>query len=117
MTYIKQKPAQPSFSQKGFAGYTFPLKNNNVQISFIDSTQGHDNFVISKETTYCYYILEGSGYFEINGAKYSVKPSDLIEVPPKAEFAYSGKMKLLLIMNPPWFEGSAEVVKRNEEVK
>jgi mannose-6-phosphate isomerase-like protein (cupin superfamily) len=61
--------------------------------------------------------LDGRGFFVIKNKKYAVKTGMLIEVPSKTEYTYSGRMKLLLIMNPPWFKGNDKLTKRNSSVK
>ena len=108
---------QPAFSQKGLKGYAYPLKNKNVEIYYVDVTQGHDNYIISKICTHIYYVLEGEGVFELDGKKTNMKKGELIEIPPNVEYAYSGNMRLLLIMNPPWFEGNEEIIRKNPSVK
>ena len=115
--YIRKKPNKPTFSQKGLDGYKFPLSNEEVEVGFVDVKKGHDNYIISKKITHIYYILEGKGFFDIEGVRHDVKPGMLIEIPPNVEYAYSGKMKLLLIMNPPWFEGNEIITKKNPSVK
>ncbi len=114
--YVKKKPDEPTFSQKGLSGYKFPLSNKNVEVGFVDVRKGHDNYIISKKITHIYYILEGEGFFDIDGKKYDVKPGMLIEIPSNVEYAYSGSMKLLLIMNPPWSEDNEEITKKNPSV-
>jgi len=74
------------------------------------------SILISKKITHIYFILEGEGFFDINGEKKEVKKGMLVEVPPNVEYVYSGKMKLLLITNPPWFEGNEEFTKDNPAV-
>lgn len=110
-------PTEPTIKQKGLKGYQFPLKNKEVEIYYVDVTQGHDNCIISKECTHIYYILEGMGEFCLNGKINKVEKGSMIEIPPHVEFTYSGEMKLLLTMNPPWFEGNSETVKKNPNVR
>lgn len=117
LKFIKNIPKAPSFSQKGLKGYKFSLENKNIEVYFIDSAQGHDTFIISKKCTHIYYILFGKGFFTINKKKYRVKKDDLVEVPPKIEYTYSGKMKIILIMNPPWFTGNEKITKMNPAIK
>jgi len=100
--YIYQKPAEPSFSRGAFDGYNFPISNTDIEIKFIDSKTGHGRKVVSDSITHIYYILEGSGEFEINGKIYSTSCGELVEIPPKNIFNYTGKMKMLLIMEPPF---------------
>lgn len=115
--FIRKKPDKPSFSQKGLDGYTFPLNNENLEVNFVDVKRGHDNYIISKKITHIYYILEGEGFFDIDGEKIQVKPRMMVEVPPNIEYAYSGEMKILLIMNPPWFKENEIITRNNPFVK
>jgi mannose-6-phosphate isomerase-like protein (cupin superfamily) len=117
VNFIRKKSDKPTFSQKGLDGFQFPLENKNVEVYFVDVKKGHDTFIISKKITHIYYILEGEGFFTINGERIDVKEGSVVEVPPDIEYTYSGSMKLLLIMNPPWFEGNEEVTKKNPSVE
>jgi mannose-6-phosphate isomerase-like protein (cupin superfamily) len=117
MPYVLTIPPSPSFALKGLKGYQFePLKNQELDIYFVDVEKGHDTFIISKKITRIYYILEGKGYFTIDNQRYDVEPSMIVEVPPNVEYSYSGTMKLLLISNPRWFKGNEEVTKKNPDV-
>lgn len=109
--FIYQKPEKPSFSRNGFAGYNFAVENKNLEIYFIDSRTGHGRKAISGSITHLYYILEGSGEFEIENKIYPVSQGEVVEVPPKHAFNYTGEMKALLIMEPPY---SPEEVKETE---
>jgi len=114
--FVRKLKDNPSFSQKGLDGYRFPLSNKEIEIYFVDVKKGHDTYIISKKITHIYYVLEGEGFFDIGGGKTQVKPGMLIEVPPNIEYSYSGKMKVLLIMSPPWFKGNEEITKKNPSV-
>lgn len=99
--YVYQKPEGPSFSTGGADGFTFSIKNKKVEIDFIDCKTGHGRKVISDTLTHVYYILEGSAEFEIDDKFYHVSSGELVEIPSKHSFNYVGKMKALLIMEPP----------------
>lgn len=114
--FIRKLKDKPSFSQKGLDGYRFPLGNKEVEVYLVDIKQGHNTYFISKKITHIYYILGGEGFFDIGGKKIQVKSGMLIEAPPNIEYTYSGKMKVLLIMNPPWFKGNEEITKKNPSV-
>lgn len=116
MTYTLIHPEKPTFEQKGLSGFQFPTKNKDVEVYFVDVEKGHDKFIISKKITHMYYILEGTGFFIINNKQYDITPGMLVEVPPDVEFCFSGKMKLLLIMNPPFFPENEEIIKKNPDV-
>jgi mannose-6-phosphate isomerase-like protein (cupin superfamily) len=117
MSYVFRLPSSPSFEGKGLTGFQFqPLRNQELEIHFVDVTTGHDTFLRSKKITRIYYVIDGKGYFIIDDQKYDVEPGVLVEVPPRVEYSYSGTMKLLLISNPRWFKGNDEVTKKNPDV-
>ena len=115
--YICNLSSEPIFTQKGLACYPFEIQSPDVQVKVIDVETGHDTYIVCKKCTHIFYVIEGEGSFEIDDTLYSVKPHMLIEVPPHVEFTYTGKMKLLLIMNPHWFEGNEEIIRENPNVK
>jgi SAM-dependent methyltransferase/quercetin dioxygenase-like cupin family protein len=101
----------------GLFGYTFgPLNQKDLEIYYIEVEKGHDTFIISKKITRTYYVLCGSGYFTIADRKYDVSPGMLVEVPPKVEYSYSGKMKLIAVSKPRWFHGNDTHTKWNPDV-
>ncbi len=117
MPYVLTLPTSASFVLKGLKGYQFePVKNQELDIYFLDVEKGHDTFIRSKKITRIYYVLEGKGYFSIENERYDVGPGMLVEVTPNLEYSYSGTMKLLLISNPRWFSGNEEVTKKNPDV-
>lgn len=115
--YIKNLPAQPTYEQRGLKGYKLALQNKDMEIYYVDVSQGHDNYEISKKCTHIYYILEGEGSFEIDGKISIVKIGELIEIPPQVEYTFWGEMKLLMIMSPPFFAGDGKVTRPNPNVK
>src|ERR1700739_74831 len=118
MRYLHSLPASASFSSTGLAGYIFgPLKYPGIEVCYIDVTQGHDTFQISRKITRLYYVLSGSGYFTIAGERHEVGPGALVEVPPGLEYSYSGTMKLIAFMKPRWFAGNDTATKWNPDVK
>jgi mannose-6-phosphate isomerase-like protein (cupin superfamily) len=114
--YLKQIPDTPTFTQEGLQGFQYPLELKQFEVYFVDSTKGHDDFVIAEGLTHTYYILEGNGTFEIGADIVNVSAGNMLEIPPKIEFSYSGKMKLLLLMSPPFAEGKVESTKPNSKV-
>jgi mannose-6-phosphate isomerase-like protein (cupin superfamily) len=116
MSYPLNLPEKETFAQRGLKGYRYPTINKEIEIYYVDVKKGHDTFIISKTITHMYYILEGNGYFVIDGQKYNVRSGMFLEVPPNIEYSYSGTMKVLLIMNPPWFEGNETITKKNPDI-
>lgn len=115
--FICDIPEQPKYSQRGLKGYKYPIQNNSVELFNVDVWEGHDTYIISKECTHIYYIIEGKGIFDIESVNYNITSGMVIEVPPNIEYTYTGKFKALLIMNPPWFEGNEIILRENPLVK
>jgi chemotaxis methyl-accepting protein methylase len=98
-------------------GYTFgPLRQKGLEIYHIESEKGHDTFMVSRRIARTYYVLSGSGHFIINDQRYPVGAGILVEVPPRMEFSYSGKMTLLCLSIPRWFSGNDRFTKWNPDV-
>ncbi len=116
MKPIKKLSKKAAYSQKGVNGYKFPLTNKDAEVYLVDVKNGHDNYLISKKIIHTYYIISGKGVFDIGGNLYKVKARDLIEAKPKIEYTYSGKMKMLLIMTPPYHKGNDILTRKNPAV-
>jgi len=92
---------------------------------FIDCTEGQDAYTYDRGSTSTYYVLEGSGVFEIGGRaieqngtttivdskKQSVTKGDIIVIPKNTIFYYSGNMKLMEKMEPNFVAENVQVVK------
>jgi chemotaxis methyl-accepting protein methylase len=117
LSYIHTLPTSASFTGKGFLGYTFGhLQHKDIEILYVESEKGHDTFFISRKLTRIYYVLTGNGYFTMNGNRCAVGPGMLVEVPPRVEYTYSGKMTLLAVCTPRWKRGNEIITKWNPEV-
>jgi chemotaxis methyl-accepting protein methylase/mannose-6-phosphate isomerase-like protein (cupin superfamily) len=117
MRYTHSLPPTPSFEGKGLSGYTFgPLQQKDLEVYYIEVEKGHDTFMVSKRIARTYYVVSGSGFFTIGDRRHDVGPGMLVEVPPKVEFSYSGKMKLIGFCKPRWFDGNDRHTKWNPEV-
>jgi SAM-dependent methyltransferase len=116
MAYIHSLPPIPSFDGKGLFGYTFgSLQQKDVDVYYIVVDGGHDTFMISRKITRIYYVIEGGGYFTIDHKEYNVGSGMLVEVPPKVEYSYSGRMKLIAFARPRWFAGNDTHTKWNRD--
>jgi chemotaxis methyl-accepting protein methylase len=117
LPYIHTLPTSASFAGKGLLGYAFgPLRHKDIEILYVESEKGHDTFFISKRLTRFYYVLTGTGYFTMNGNRYVVAPGMLVEVPPRVEYTYSGRMTLLVLGTPGWRPGNEIATKWNRDV-
>ena len=109
-------PLEATFVQRGLRGYRYPLKLQSSEFYLIESEHGHDDFVKSPDITHLYYVIEGAGVFMVDDERIPVESGSCIEIPPGATFAYSGKMRLLLFMSPPFSDGRVEVVRENPDI-
>jgi SAM-dependent methyltransferase/mannose-6-phosphate isomerase-like protein (cupin superfamily) len=116
MTFLHSLPTDPSFDGKGLFGYTFgPLQKKDVEVYYVVVDGGHDTFMVSKKITRIYYVIDGDGYFTIDNHKYDVSSGMVVEVPPKVEYSYSGRMKLVVFASPAWSAGSDVHTKWNRD--
>lgn len=100
--YVKKCPKEPSFVQNGLNGYSYDISNNSISIDIEDVYKGHEKYCKSTTSSFIYYVLSGEGIFKINNERYNVTEGDVIEIPKNTDFVFAGKMKLLLIMTPPF---------------
>jgi hypothetical protein len=99
--------------------YKFPLKGTKtinkfgVDISiynaagptsfvYEETDLGHFEEFYDTTSTYTWFIIEGEGTFVINDEKYTVKPKDLIVIPPNTRVHYFGRLKMLLAASPAY---------------
>lgn len=55
-----------------------------------------------EHTTELYYILEGSGFIELDGQRVPVRPGSAIYIPPGVRHRAVGHLKLLNVPVPPF---------------
>jgi len=105
MTYVFHAPKEYSFEKVGEKGKTFGVQSSseNIEFTVIETDGGHETKIIEKECRFFYYILEGSGSFDIDGNVERCSQGDLVVVPTNVAFQYTGKMKMLLVSTPWWF--------------
>ena len=110
--FVIKEPGDYSFEKFGIKGKIFSLSNLTKKESFvlIATEKGHETTIRQRESDFCYYVLEGNGYFEINGVREDCGAGDLVVIPAGNKFTYKGKMKLLLNCTPPWTEAQEETI-------
>jgi len=106
--FVYNQPNDKHFERSGLRGYLFPTKNKNLEIYLVESESGHGGKIISETISHIYYILEGEGEFEIDGEIYHATKGQVVEIPKGHVFDYKGKMKMILLLEPPF---SPELVK------
>jgi mannose-6-phosphate isomerase-like protein (cupin superfamily) len=111
--HVLKPPIENSFEKVGIKGKIYPSKEligEHAGYVLIETETGHETTIIEHESIFTYYILEGSGYFEINDDREDCVTGDLVVIPKGAKFTYKGKLKMLLITTPAWREEQEETV-------
>lgn len=110
--YVIKKPDKDSFEKVGIKGKIFPISSltKKTQFVLIETRFGHETKIIEKESDFIYYVLQGKGYFEVDGEREKCETGDLVVIPAGRTFSYKGKLKMLLSSNPPWREEQEETV-------
>ena len=115
MSYILSAPNKPSYTHVGLTGYAL-FRDKDLDIDYIEVIKGHATFQISKKLSRFYYVVSGSGYFTIEGTRYKIQAGQLVRVPPKVEYSYSGTMSLFAVAKPHWFLGNDITTRWNPDV-
>ena len=76
----------------------------------VETETGHETEIIEHESTFSYYIFEGSGYFQVEDEREDCAVNVLVIILPGKRFAYKGRLKMLLVCTPPWREEQEETI-------
>lgn len=110
--YVFKLPEKYSFEKVGIKGKNFDTKSlsDKAKFSIIETEAGHEIKIKEKECDFFYFILEGNGIFEIDNRVEKCQKGDLVVVPKKTIFKYSGKMKMILVTVPWWYPEQEEII-------
>ncbi len=110
--YVLHESLSPSFGKVGIKGKIFPSQEltSNAGFVLVTTETGHETTIIEHESTFVYYVLEGSGFFEVNGDREECVVGNLVVIPAGNTFTYKGKLKMLLVTTPPWREDQEETL-------
>jgi len=76
----------------------------NCDVIVAETDTGHNQEFYDIESTFHYIIVDGYGSFFLDDEEVAVKQGDYLVIAPKTRIYYKGKMRLVLITNPPWKE-------------
>lgn len=109
--YVIKEPKGYSFQKVGIKGKRFPAAiSKKMGFCLIETAKGHKTKIIEHECDFIYYVLQGQGFFEINGKKESCSVGDLVVVPAGSAFTYKGNLKMGLITVPPFWPEQEETL-------
>lgn len=75
---------------------------SNCGFVLVETEDGHNQEFYNTQSSFNYVVLEGAGTFFVDDESVSVQKGDLISIKPNTRIYYKGKLKMLLITNPPW---------------
>lgn len=112
MQHVFKKPNELSFDKVGIQGRIFPTDQliDKAEFVYIQTESGHETTIIEHACDFTYYVIDGEGHFVIDSQKENCTVGDLIVVPAGSKFTYKGKLRMLLIVTPPWFESQEETL-------
>lgn len=110
--YVLKEPEQVEFEKFGIRGKVFPSWGLTAQVQYflVETETGHQTTIIEHECDFAYYILEGEGYFEIDGVQEQCSAGDLVVIPQGRQFTYKGRFKMLATSSPPWEDRQEETI-------
>ncbi|MBP6858851.1 MAG: hypothetical protein KBC33_03425 [Candidatus Pacebacteria bacterium] len=91
------------FSWSGLQGWSYLEKADFERASAarFKVTDRHGR-VFNDISDRVYLVLDGSGWFDVAGDKFSVEKDDVIIVPRQTEYDYGGNMELFLVHAPAY---------------
>lgn len=114
MSGVYHEPAEYLFRDRdGHDGKTFGTDSPTTQHLIIEC---RDRLTVSMRQNACefsYYVIEGNGYFMLDGEKRDVNRGDLVLVSPGTKYSFGGNLRMLLINTPRWNEEQEEVFHEN----
>ena len=103
MQYIFHEPHDFGFKNRdGHDGKFFGTDSPTTQHMIIECSDKLTVSLTQQKTEFNYFVIEGSGYFELDGIRLEVSMSDLVVIPPGTKYTFGGSLKMLLINTPKW---------------
>jgi mannose-6-phosphate isomerase-like protein (cupin superfamily) len=110
--HVLKTPNDFTFERVGIKGKVFPVKDltGKSGIIYIETEIGHETTIVNHVCDVYYYILEGTGYFEINNNKEPFSKGDLVVIPAESIFTYKGNGKMLRMTTPAFYPEQEETL-------
>jgi mannose-6-phosphate isomerase-like protein (cupin superfamily) len=103
MKYVFEEPEEYTFKDRnGHSGKIFLTNSDQSDHLIIECSDKLTVALTQQKSEFNYYVIEGEGYFILNGDKQKVSKGNLIVIPPGTKYNFGGKLKMLLINTPPW---------------
>ena len=98
---ILKLSAATKIALDGFTAYLYNSKKDSPNLSavYVDCHSHHARVAV-KSSIRAYFVIDGTGEFDLGPDTYRVGPSDLVIIPPRTPYAYRGRMKLFEVNTP-----------------
>lgn len=68
----------------------------------VSTETGHNQEFYDRQSTFIYFILDGSGKFFLDDEEIEVDRGDVLSIEPNTRIYYKGALKMLLLTTPAW---------------
>lgn len=92
------------FSKHGVDLTVYGQQSPSATVVHVNVEKGHFQEFYDTESTYTYYIANGSGTFYLNDEPTPVEATDLVVAPPHTRIHYFGSMEIILTVSPEYDE-------------
>ena len=99
--YTKKDALKLGWNGLQIHSYSESTDFDRASAGFFEVTTHHGK-VKSLLSDRIYFVVDGKGYFEIEGERIDVEPTDVVIVPRNTVYDYFGKMKLFLVHTPAY---------------
>ena len=114
--YVFHEPTKYAFKGRdGHDGKFFGTNSPLTQHLIIECNDKLTVQLTQQASEFNYYIIEGNGYFVLNGERQEVTRYDLVVVTPGTKYTFGGTLKMLLISTPKW-TAEQEIVEKLEDM-
>jgi len=102
MKINKEQAIKENWDEVKSWNYKLPHFSPRMSVVYAE-LEGDHSLVHTEELERIYYIIEGSGEFDIGQEKINVNTGDVITIPPKTEYNYrpinNSKLKVAMFMD------------------
>lgn len=110
--HVIEEPKEYSFQRAGIQGKIFPTQSltEKTEYFLVETDNGHETTIIKHVCDFIYYILNGEGYFVVDGSRENCSEGDLVVIPAEKPFTYKGRLKMIATSTLPWRQKQEETL-------
>lgn len=107
---VYNEPETYAFQDRdGHDGKVFETSSRQSDFLIIECEDRLRTSLVQEECEFAYYVIDGSGYFKLDGVDQEVNKGDLVVVPAGTQYTFGGLLKMLLVNTPKWSEAQEKV--------